>query len=245
MGALLLGIVLIDGYQFQRNHSVHRLKFVRRSGYHIYFSAGFSGFKLLVAATLIWTCVDYYDVPSKFIIHINNFSSVTFLKDQDQWVNLKITSVILLMLAISTICTWSVGKYYEYFKQLFFRELLTVVNDLERLIILSTINAELIRIELECGKVYVGIPDSPDLENGELTHLTIFPFLSGFRDEKKNIIFTNNYEKHYDSLVNNSNKGVDGYDIMNEYRIVIPMETVIVASKFNLDAYAEIHNSPV
>lgn len=249
MGALVLGIVLIIGYHYQTYHPTQRLKFSRRTGYHIYFKAGFSGLLLLASATFLWSVIDFFDFPSKLVTHTNIQSTVVLISDYGQWNNLKALAISIIMFIISCIINCLFRIYYFFFPLIFFKKLLNIVNDLERLIILATVEAEFIRVELDCGKVYVGIPKSPDIENGVITHLTIFPFLSGHRadDDNKSIIFANNYEKHYQSLLGDSdsenNTRIE--ELMEEFMVVIPAESIIIASNFNLEAYTSIHNDKV
>ncbi len=245
MGALILGIVLIIGYHYQTNNPVSRIKFARRNGYHIYFAAGFSGLVLLGFSTLIWLVIDYYNVASFLVGYTNIQTTLAFLNDYEQWNNLKAVAVSLLMFILSHLIVKFSTWYYKKRENQYFKKLLYVVNDFEKLIILATLNTQLIRVELDCGKVYVGIPESPDLENGVITHLTIIPFLSGYRDEKKSILFTNDYQVHYEKLVSDNLIRGDIREVISEFMIVLPAETIVIASNFDLDAYDVIHNHTI
>ena len=203
---------------------------------------------LLAFATFLWSVIDFFDFPSKLVTHTNIQNTVVLISDYGQWNNLKALAISIIMFIISCIINSLFRIYYSLFPLMFFNKLLNVVNDLERLIILATVEAEFIRVELDCGKVYVGIPKSPDIENGVITHLTIFPFLSGHRaDDNKSIIFANNYEKHYQSLIGDgaSENNTNIKDLMEEFMVVIPAESIVIASNFNLEAYTSIHNDKV
>ncbi len=243
MAALVLGIVLIIGYHFESKNPIGRLKFVRKTGYHIYFSAGRSGLILFVFALIPWLIIDFYDLPST----VFNFSQVdpstTFLKNHEQWIVIKSISVAIVMYVLSVISSFGLTQYYKFNKRKLVDKLFDIANDLEKLIIESTFNASPIRIELECGKIYVGFPQSPDLEQGEITHLTLLPLLSGQRDKDQKIVLTNNYEKHYGVLLQEPSDNTSSFNLLSEFRVVIPATTIIIASKFDLESFIAIENS--
>jgi hypothetical protein len=246
LGALVLGIVLIIGYHYQTHHPIRRLELVRSSGYHIYFKAGFSGFVLLCLSVGIWLVIDFFDIPSS-ILEKNNFDkSLTFLKKPELWIDAK-AAVIFFNMFILSFCYVKVRKIYYFIRKN--RHLVridAVAHELEKLVISATRQVTPIRIELECGKVYVGIPETPNLEKGEVKYITLLPLLSGYLDDKKKIIFTNNYYRHYernhsdlDEMSENSNHA----DIQNfskdiaDFSIVIPVEGIVVSSRFSIEAF--------
>ena len=115
-----------------------------------------------------------------------------------------------------------------------------VAHELELLIINATTSVSPLRIELDCGKVYVGIPETPNLERGEVKYITLLPLLSGYMDKEKKIVFNNNYYRHYEDNFSDSNiNATESHSSMKDFSIVIPVDQVVVASRFSIDAFIE------
>jgi hypothetical protein len=241
LGTLVLGLVLIIGYYYQTNHTIRRLELLRSSGYHIYFKAGFAGFILLTISVAIWSVIDYFDLPSNFIDEYEMKATIIFLSDTKRWIEIKVLIVFVLMFFISFIYVTIVRIYYHFRKNKLLVEITKIANDLEKFIIKSTLNVSPVRIDLECGKVYVGLPEYPDLDGGELKYVTFLPLLSGYRNDKKDIVFSNNYYRHYQIK---HIKNVDdefNLDDVDDFKIVIPVKDIIVMSGFSPDSYMQIN----
>jgi hypothetical protein len=240
LGPLVLGLVLIIGYYYQTHHPIRRLELVRSSGYHIYFKAGFAGFVLLSISVFIWSIIDYFDLPSYLIDQYIKKESIVFLKDTQRWVVIKALIVFVMMFSVSTIYIFCVSIYYRLRKNRLLDEIKKIANDLEKLIINSTLNVSSVRLELDCGKVYVGLPEYPDLDGGELKYVTFLPLLSGYRDEKKNIVFSNNYYRHYQQNHIEDDSEELNVDDVYDFKIVIPVKDIVVISNFDPEAYLQI-----
>ncbi|MFT4806465.1 MAG: hypothetical protein ACI9YE_003699 [Psychroserpens sp.] len=243
MGALVLGLVLIIGYYYQTNHTIRRLELVRSSGYHIYFKAGFAGFILLTISVAIWSIIDYFDLPSNFIDEYELKETIIFLSDTKRWMEIKVLVVFVLMFFISFIYVSIVRTYYYFRKNRLLVEITKIANVLEKFIISSTLNVSPVRIDLECGKVYVGLPEYPDLDGGELKYVTFLPLLSGYRNDKKDIVFSNNYYLHYQVKHDENDNDNDelNLDDVNDFKIVIPVKDIVVISGFSPDSYIQIN----
>lgn len=243
MGALILGVILIIGYYYQSSHPYERLKLARSSGYHIYFKAGSSGFIFVLLAFFIWLLIDYQDIPSWFIEKYFSTNKPTFVTNElERWSELK---AFLIFFMAFTICLLYIGiSKLRINKLKTYNKVKAIANDLELLIINSTLAVNPIRIELENGKVYVGLSETPDLEQGEVNYITMLPLLSGYVDETKKIIFNNNYYRHYEeffpekeTVVDSSNNEIDAFSI------VLPVDQIVVASNFNIDAFIAFRNA--
>lgn len=238
MGALALGIVLIIGYFYQNNHPYRRLELVRSTGYHIYFKAGLSGFIFLTSTIAIWLLIDFYDLPSLIIDHFSLKDSLSYLNNNQHWNDIKLVAVFAIMFLLSL----GVITFRKIFKNKknFLKRVKSVAHELELLIINSTINVSPIRLELECGKVYIGIPETPNLEKGEVKFITLLPLLSGYTNSEKKIIFNNNYYRHYkDNFSDGNINSTNGHSSIEDFSIVIPVEQVVVSSGFSIDAFID------
>ncbi|WP_199609223.1 hypothetical protein [Flocculibacter collagenilyticus] len=255
MGALALGIVLIIGYYYQSKHPYRRLELVRSTGYHIYFKAGLSGFLFLALASLIWGVLDYANVPSQVLEGIIYKHSLTASEKHQHWDLIKAIGIFILMFLLSTLLI-AISHLFNT-KQKSFNRVTNVAHELELLIINATKDVMPVRIELDCGKLYVGIPETPNLEHGEVKYITILPLLSGYVDEQKKIVFNNNYYRHYQNniidmttethpgiqLVEDIDKEIDdSYPSIGDFSIVIPVDSVIVASRFSIEAYIKFRH---
>jgi hypothetical protein len=238
MGALALGIVLIVGYFYQNNHPYRRLELIRSTGYHIYFKAGLSGFIFLTLAVIFWILIDFFDLPSALIDSYNLKDSLSYIKNNNHWNEIKMVAVFALMFILSAISV--ITRKLLNNKEKSLERVKNIAHELELLIINATTSVSPIRIELDCGKVYVGIPETPNLERGEVKYITLLPLLSGYMDEKKKIIFNNNYYRHYEDNFSDHNiNATDSHSSMKDFSIVIPVEEVVVASRFSIDAFIQ------
>lgn len=238
MGALALGIVLIIGYFYQNTHPYRRLELIRSTGYHIYFKAGLSGFIFLTIAVMLWSLIDFFDLPSQFIESINLKDSLNYVKNNNHWNDIKMVAVFALMFLLSASSIVIRNHFNNKEKSL--ARVKAVAHELELLIINATTNVSPIRIELDCGKIYVGIPETPNLEQGEVKYITLLPLLSGYIDEEKKIVFNNNYYRHYEDNYSEHNiNATESHSSMKDFSIVIPVNQVVVASRFSIDAFIQ------
>lgn len=242
MGALVLGVVLILGYFYQSYHPHRRLHLVRSAGYHIYFKAGLSGLAFVLLATITWLIIDFFDLPSSLVDRVQDKPELTFLEQSTSyWEVIKAVVIFLIAFLYCSInilfCIWHSSKQNVY------KELSRIANDLEMLIVNSTIEVKPIRVELDCGKVYVGLPETPDFESGEIKYITLLPLLSGYVDEKKKIFFNNNYYLHYEEYFDDESDEESEHNSINDFSIVIPVDEIVVASRFSIDAFIAFRNA--
>ncbi|WP_105182023.1 hypothetical protein [Pseudoalteromonas sp. T1lg21] len=256
MGALVLGVVLILGYFYQSYHPYRRLRLVRSSGYHIYFKAGLSGVVFLLLAAATWLLIDFLDLPSRLIDGVEDRPKLTFIEQNTpNWGEIKAFAIFLIALFYCSLhilfCKWFASKETIY------GALASIANDLEMLVVNSTIEVTPIRFELDCGKVYVGLPEAPDFASGEIKFITLLPLLSGYVNDEKKIIFNNNYFLHYEEHFSEEDDDEDdiipeGYEFanstnehttINDFSIVVPVDQIVVASRFSIDAFIEFRQA--
>lgn len=235
MGAVLLGIVFIIGYSYQNSHPISRIALKRSESYHIYFKAGLQGLTLLFFTSLFWLCLDYYNYPSKLFEACFSGEAFMFLLRKEYWDELKVISVFTIMLTLSFIWCKLVCCFYWLFDNRKIKKIFSIVNDLERLIINQTIEVSPVRLELDSGKVYVGIPEMPSFDSGHLKYITVVPLLSGSVDANKKLTFNYNYYNHYQKLIASDFQ----QEKIEDFKVILPVEEIVTASKFSVDAYVE------
>lgn len=236
MGALALGVILIIGYFFQSFHPYRRLELVRNTGYHIYFKAGLSGFLFLMTSILIWSFIDYFNLPSNLIDDLYPNNSFIYIKNTQYWTEFKAFAIFLLAFILSG--TFIFFRRFTVDDKKLLQRVKGIAHELELLVINATIYVFPIRIELDCGKVYVGIPEKPNLEKGEVCYISLIPLLSGYVDEEKKIIFNNNYYRHYQQE-QESDSTSDRHSSILDFSVVIPISQIVVASRFSIDAFLD------
>lgn len=247
MSALLLGLVLIIGYRHQSKHPIHLLTMRRTSGYNIYFTAGMSGLKLFFCASLIWLVFDLFDSPTVLTKSLGFTDFLQALNLVPYTIELKFVLIVVLMATISQFSIDEATGNIRFNKDKYLEEMLSAANENEKLIITAAGKVEPLRVVLDSGKVYVGIPEKPNLDKGEVSHLTLLPLLSGYLDEKLQLQFTNSYLDHYDEYYSEGGTPDDhlGHSDIRAFIIVIKLDEVSLISHFNFDSYKKIHHSEV
>jgi hypothetical protein len=106
-------------------------------------------------------------------------------------------------------------------------------NELELMVAYSFQESKLIQVTLRSDKVYIGWAEVlPRPSHNQ--YVQIIPLLSGYRDEKKELIITTNYSQVYSELI------LEGK--MKEIRdvnmsLVIMADEIITASRFDFDIF--------
>ena len=242
MGALVLGVVLILGYFYQSYHPHRRLSLVRSSGYHIYFKAGLSGVVFLLLAATSWLLIDFFDLPSKLVDHVQDKPKLIFIeKNIPNWDIIKVS--VIFFIAFIYCSGYILFSKWRSNKESIYKNVESIANDLEKLIVDSTVKVTPVRFELDCGKVYVGLPETPDFESGEIKYITLLPLLSGYVDDCKKIIFNNNYYLHYEEYFDEKSDEEPEHNSINDFAIVVPVSEIVVASRFSIDAFIAFRNA--
>ena len=145
---------------------------------------------------VIWSLIDFFDLPSSTVEYFQLTDSLVYIHNNQHWNEIKAVAVFALMFLLS-FCAISFRRLVDT-KQKFLDRVIAVAHELELLVINATKNVSPIRLELDCGKVYVGIPETPNLEQGKVGYITLLPLLSGYMSAEKKIIFSNSYYRHYE-----------------------------------------------
>ena len=97
----------------------------------------------------------------------------------------------------------------------------------------------MVEVTLENGKVYVGWIVSADVPELDREFVAISPLISGYQDEKQEIVFTVNYAKVYVSMYG---KDWEPYVDRMYFRNVLPVSTLRSARLFDVDIYLRFKN---
>jgi hypothetical protein len=112
--------------------------------------------------------------------------------------------------------------------------LASITDQMERLITESLINKTLLQVTLNNGKVYVGSVHESLNPASPAKYFKIQPWMSGQRSSKDGRVEFNTF---YDQVL----ASVEGGDAMGEvaasFQLVIPIDKVVTASGFSLEAY--------
>jgi len=119
------------------------------------------------------------------------------------------------------------------------RAIIKIGNDLEKLLLFSVDQRELIQITLKNDKVYVGMCTRipvPDKTN----YIDIIPFFSGFRHPvEKTITFNTDYSGVYAEYIKQGLiLSVEDLNVS----VIIKTDEIITASRFEYDMYEKFNN---
>jgi len=105
-----------------------------------------------------------------------------------------------------------------------------VGNELE---LLLTRDDQLIEFSLENNKFYVGWVKELPIP-GVSAYIRIYPFVSGYRDDQKRLVFTTDYSSVYAGYIQRGEiKGIDELDV----DLVVPVSRIMTAKYFDFDMY--------
>lgn len=116
-----------------------------------------------------------------------------------------------------------------------------VGNELELLMKSSLTDRKLLEFTLDTDKVYICLVKelpTPTISN----YIRVIPFISGYRDEKKELVFTTQYIDVYEKFIERSaednKKSIDKLDV----DLIITLDNVVTVSYFDPNMY-ELFNS--
>ena len=94
-------------------------------------------------------------------------------------------------------------------------------------------------ITMDSGKCYVGKPISANISNNEREWLTLFPMVSGYRDDKKDfkptVFYTVFYEKVLKALDNDAGRAEK---ITDMFAVQLPVSSIVSIHTFSMEIYA-------
>lgn len=245
MSAVFIAAAFAAAYIYLIKSTDSSYKIHRMDGYRLYFYVGSyaAGFACISALTLL--LLDVGNIPSSNFPEMfdkkGSFFQVRGLKHED----IKVACISVLTFVWAILLLIANNAYYKFWPnaklRLSYR--LTKGNSFEALLWECSVKLSTVSVNLDSGKVYVGLVTEFDLESGEIEYLSILPILSGYRTGKrKKLKFTNNYYQHYEEIENLVVDAREAEKLINEFRVVVPFSEVISISRFDVDAYKAISN---
>ena len=264
MTAIFLAVILIVGYHFESQHPLRRLKLVRQTGYNLYFRIGYTGFQmasyeLLPSLLMVYITAIINGVAGKALFTNKTYAaffSTTFM------LYMMLFAVMVMKARLMSLQRRFEGvtvNGYAMFdenkpsaeKQAIYQSLLDVATDREQLIIEAARDVIPLRGILSSGKVYIGWPQHPDLDNGEITQLKLLPILSSFLTDEQKMVISRNYYKHYTHCYDENGELLDveddeaGHDHISRFCIILGIDDIKVMSLFSKVAFDAIENQKV
>jgi hypothetical protein len=112
-----------------------------------------------------------------------------------------------------------------------------VGNELEILFMESFKTNTMMQITLKNNKFYIGLVTELPLPS-KSNYIRIMPMLSGYRDEKKEMVFTTEYLGVYASYVKEG-KIRDIFELKTD--IIVKIDEIITANLFDMEMYERFH----
>lgn len=260
MTAIYLAVVLVVGFHYESRHPLHRLHLVRQTGYNLYFRVGSRGFimamyALVPSLLLIYMSALVNGIAEKPLYTDKTYSSYfqTALLCYDMLFAALIMKVLLTSIErrFDGVIAAGYGPSEEHIpsaeKQALFTTLMRVATEAERLIIEAAKDIIPMRIILSNGKVYIGWPQTPELENGEITQIKLLPILSGYLTDQQQMVISRNYYRHYQDCYDPDTGELiesedSGHDHISRFCIIIPVADIKLYSLFSIAAFEAIEN---
>jgi hypothetical protein len=216
----LLLFPLVGGYYILIRFGYFRYIQYRLESQRILLNSAFIGIILLVACFLLRAIVKYY-CPS----FIQYMGALMPIKE----VYFGTTSFTLLAAVVFT----EVANIFIDRKKAIKKSLEKAGNELELLMSASFFDAHLLQFTMDSGKVYIGwVKELP--KPFTTNYIRITPALSGYRNERKELVFTTQYLTVYASYI------ADGsVSDQNELKtdLVIKVDKINSASYFDMEMY--------
>jgi hypothetical protein len=211
---------LVGGYYVVTR--LERFKYLnqRLSGQHIVFNAIIAGVPLLVISLLISGGLTYFFEDK--VSWVKSFFPI-----KDQYFG---TCVLSFFLAV--VGTGFSNRFIDETESIY-RSIVRIGNELELLFAESCLYNELIQITLKSDKVYIGwVGVLP--EPSQCLYIQLIPLLSGYRDDKKELIITTDYSQVYSEYIRKGQiKNIDEL----EMNLVLPVNEIVSASRFDFDIF--------
>jgi len=249
LGAIYVLLIFAIGYIYCRINPATRFKIIRMDGYSLYFYIGVHGVLIAIFTLVIFYLVDLANLPTRLM----DSYSLSYSLHLSEAKALDFNELKQLILCISAFClallmSFTSNVYSKIFRASRDKYMLKAAksNDLELQLFQSTQKYTPVLITMDCDKVYVGMVYNFDPTNGKVEYLTILPLLSGYRDDKKKVKFTNNYYEHYKRYLGHKADDTSNNELlqmMMDFLIIIPTNEVTILSGFDVDAYKEFEAS--
>ena len=253
--ALFFVLPLIGGFAFATDFDLYRYRTGRQDSQRLYYLAAKIGVLLaLVGAGLHWALAN---LPA-YALQVANVTAgfVTPLLEKERSASTAPISALAQGLKVQAVfaCAWGfvlgvatpvwnrvirvvdwlwvhAGRRTSFLDRL---NLNAITDQLERLVTESLINKTLLQVTLNNSKVYVGSVHESLNPASPAKYFKIQPWMSGYRSSKDGRVEFNTY---YDYVLAAVGEGDSTGDVAASFQLVIPIDKVVTASGFNLQAY--------
>lgn len=226
---------LLAGYAFASIWSGSRYVVAREDGNRLYFRAGFYALFLYTSSCLCHFIFKVYapETYTATVVYLQEISSFFGGEPQSSY-NISRISIALFSIIMSLSLAhllngvpWIKRKAIRY----------AIRNDdFEKIVERSMRKSMPLSVTLSSGKVYIGFAVRSFDPLDERKDLRVLPLLSGYRDDKRDLVLTTNYKKIYDVIHYKKNKELEYLDI-GDFEIVIACREIHTCSQFDLGAY--------
>ena len=226
MGLGVYFVSLIGGYIFLRTFKLTRYSIKRDSGYHLLFKSATIGTVLVI---ILYPIIRYGVSDCHF-----------FNTDLGKFIN-EITAFSSFVLGYILAAILNIFDYKYDFGKI---AIMKYGNLKEILLYESAENNSIIEVTLNTGKVYIGwVSQVNDFIWGDDQYFKIITLLSGYRDEKLNLIVTTNYAKIYVEMKKIPNiKELMDDNQKDIFVINISSSSLITIRPFFDEIYSELHS---
>lgn len=246
MGPIIVMIVLVCGYWYTNNHYQSRVKHARSNGWNSYFQVALHGCKFflygILASAVIWMLACSLDVLLNVPLLFND--RLYAPTNIHGWMADKafMAEPFLLWLAaiFAIVVAFTAGNQAKLALQdgdnrlKAYREV-AKTDAMENLLIQAIDEDRLIFVTLKSRKVYIGYVAAPRFEHSEMAHLSIVPYISGYRDKDTlRFIECHRYVDHY---LQHEITGESEPLNLQHFRNIIPMEQIESVSIFDTATY--------
>ncbi len=215
----LLLFPIVGGYYFLVRSNLFRFLHQRIDRQKLLFNSIIAGVFLLIAAFFVSASAIY------LFPQLNDVKDYFPVKD-----NYSGTTVLSFFLGIFLA---EIGNKFIDRKRCIRRAIKDIGNEFELLLDSCADQEELIQITLKNDKFYIGWVKTLPLPQHS-SYIGIAPAFSGYRDkETKQLNFTSQYLEVYSTYIRNG----EATDIRTLTNLVIKMDEVLSANKFDIDMY--------
>lgn len=255
--ALFFVLPLIGGFAFATGFDLLRYRTGRQDSQRLYYLAAMIGVLLALAGAALHLWLSTFAVYGFFIRDITA-NLVSPLLEKERSAGTLPISAIAQGLKVQAVfaCLWGfalgvvtpiwnrgiraldwawtrLARRRSFLDRL---NLNAITDQMERLITASLINKTLVQVTLNNSKVYVGSVHESLNPASPAKYFKIQPWLSGQRSSKDGRVEFNTF---YDTVLAAVDKSDPKGEVAASFQLVIPIDKVVTASGFSLQAYEQ------
>ncbi|HCU0428844.1 hypothetical protein [Serratia marcescens] len=245
MGPIIVMIILVCGYWYTNNHYQSRVKHARSNGWNSYFQVALHGCKFflygILASLVVWIFSCLLDFLLNLPLLIKEwYEPVTIHGWMADKTFIEQPFLLWFAAAFAILISFTEGNQAKLSLQdgdsrlTAYREV-AKTDAMENLLIQAIDEDRLIFATLKSRKVYIGYVAAPRFEHSEMAHLSIIPYVSGYRDKDTlRFIECHRYVDHY---LQHEIEGDSEPLNLQHFRTIIPMDQIESVSIFDTATY--------